>query len=114
MRRHSITQRGQHRGANVWNLFFEIRNQPLDTRAFEIWLRPTQVAGNDWKLGFGGELSNLLGAAVSQRTNDGVTPIVRTQDGRHRFQCANVKKIQQKGRDDVISVMTKRDLRTAF
>src|SRR5207248_886647 len=102
MRRHGITQGSQHRSANVRNLFFEIGNQTLDTRAFQIWLRPAKVTRNNRKLCLRGELGDVTFAAVSQRTNNGVATVVRSQHRRHRFQPANVEQIQQEGRDDVI------------
>src|SRR5215471_20419972 len=50
MRRHRITERGQHRGANVGNFFFQLLDQSFDAGTLEIWLRAAEVTGNDRKL----------------------------------------------------------------
>lgn len=41
------------------NLSFEFRDQPFDSRAFQVRLRAAQVAGNDRKLRAGGKLGNV-------------------------------------------------------
>src|SRR5205085_10161536 len=51
---------------------------------------------------------------VGERANHSVASIVGTQDGRHGFERADVKKIEQKGRRDVVRMMTERDLGAAF
>lgn len=104
MRRHSFAQSGQHRRAHVRNLFFEIFDQPLDARALQVGLRAAQVTGNDRELRAAREFPNVDFAAVSQRPNHRVASVVRTQHGRHRFQGADEKEIQQKRLNDVVGV----------
>src|ERR671911_278072 len=78
-----IAERGQHRAANVWNVFFQFSYQTLDARALEFWLRAAKVAGDDRKLLRLRKLSDVCFAAISKRTNNRITPIVRTKYRRH-------------------------------
>ena len=36
MRRHGIAERGEHRAANMRSLFFQIRDQTIDSRALQV------------------------------------------------------------------------------
>src|SRR5437763_150786 len=91
VRRHGVAERRQHRSTNVRDLFFKLFYQSLDARAFQVWLRAAQIAGNDREPSLRREFSEVAFAAVSQRANYGITSVVRTQDGRHRLQRANVE-----------------------
>ena len=81
-----IAQRGQHRRANVRDLFLQIFDQPFDARAFQVGLGTAQVTGDDRKLRFSGELSEVTLATECERPNDRVPAIIRAQHRRHRFQ----------------------------
>src|SRR5574341_1865041 len=111
---HGIAERRQHRSAKVGNLLFELRNQTLDASAFQVGLRAGQVAWNDRKLSLRHKFGDLFSAAISQRTNDRIAPVVRTEHRRHGFQGADVEQVQKERCDDVVSMMTEGYLRALF
>src|ERR1043165_393681 len=114
VRLHNVAERGQHGAAYVRNLFFKLCDKTLDARAFQVRLRAAEVAGDDRKILLRGVFGNPRLAAICERANDRVAPVVGTQDGRHRLERADVKEIEQKGRRDVISMMTESNLRAAL
>src|SRR5437016_14043691 len=96
---HGITKRSQHRSANVRDFLFQIFNQPFDARALQVRLGTAQVTWDDWKLRFRGELRDITLATESERPNDRVAPIIRTEHRTHRLQRGDVEEIQQGGCD---------------
>src|SRR5215813_12135207 len=114
MSRYGIPKRGKHGSAYVRNFFLEVVDQPFDARSFEIWLRAAQVTGNDRKRCGCRKLSNIFFSAVSQRPDNRVSSIVRSQHWRHRFQRADKKEVQKKRGNDVVGMMPQSDLGTPF
>src|SRR6266516_3545066 len=95
-------------------LLLQLGNKVVDAHAFQIRLRPAQIAGNYRKLLLRRKRRHVPFAAVGQRSNDGVTAVDRAQHRRHRFHLTNVKKIQQKSCSDVVGKKTQRDLRQGY
>src|SRR5689334_9083062 len=114
VRRNDVSQRVQHRGAYVRNVFFEIGDQGLDARALQVRLRATQITRNDRKVTLGSILCDLTLRTVRQRPDNRVAPVVRTEFRRHRFERPDVEEVQQKRRDDVVGMMPERDLVTTL
>ena len=85
------------------------------TRArFKLVCEPQRSHGMIGKFFLGGELHDVALAAVGERANHSVAAVVRAQDGRHGLERADVEQVQQKSRDDVVSVVAERDFGAAL
>src|SRR5580765_1191800 len=92
----------------------KIRDQSLHSFALEVLLRPAKIARYDWILLSLGEGRYLGFPAISQRTNYLVAAVVAAKKRRHGLERPAEKQIQQKGFQNVVGVMSERNLRAAF
>src|SRR5256885_5092284 len=76
----------------------------------QVFLRAAQLARNDresLQLGVGDQ---IVLAHVRERADHQVPAVVRAQLRRHRLELAAVEQVEKKGGEDVVAVMTERDL----
>src|SRR5690606_5618886 len=82
----------------------------LDLVALQVLLRAAEVARNDRELAEMRPAGDVLLAAIRQRTDDDVAAVVGLELRRHRLQLAAVEEIQEERLENVIGMMTERDL----
>jgi hypothetical protein len=111
---HDVAERLEHRLLHAGMLLLQVENQALHALSLqaEVAARRTAAADN-------GQLALLrvetsLGFLyVDQRPDDDMLAVVGNEAGWHRLQSAGKEQIQQERFDEVVQMMTKRDLRCA-
>ena len=81
--------------------------------ALQVGLRAAEVTWDDWELFQLGIFDQVLLFDIRQRTDDDVFAVVANQFGRHGFEFAAVKHIQEHGGKDVVAVMSQGDFGAA-
>src|SRR5436853_92956 len=76
----------------------------------QVFLRAAQLAGNDRESLQLGVSDQIVLAHVRERADHHVPAVVRAQLRRHRLELAAVEQVEKKGGEDVVAVMTERDL----
>ena len=105
LRRHHVLQGAEHDFSAPRRLAFPVLQHLLDHLTLQVFLGATEVARNDREF-----LEHAVGldvalAAIGQRANHHVAPVVGTQLGRHGLEGAAVEHIEAKGFQDIVAVM---------
>src|SRR5207302_1935544 len=82
-------------------------------RGWERLLRAAEVAGNEGKLHLRGERGDVALCGVAEQTDDYVADVVAAQPRRHVAQLASEEHLQQQRLDQIVPMMSERDLRAA-
>ena len=82
----------------------------LDLLALQIILRAAEIAGNDRELPVRGVVFQVRFLDVGERTNNDVLTVIGNQFRRHRLHLAAEKHVEKKRVDDVIAMMSERNL----
>ncbi len=114
MARRDVGQRLEQRGLHARVLAFELHQHPLDALALQRQVAAGRAAAAD-----DGQRRRLRVRArlflehVGQRPDHRVPAVVGHQLGGHRLQGAGEEHVQQERLDEVVGVMSQRDLRGA-
>ena len=93
--------------------FVPIAQHVADDLALQVGLRAAEVARDDWELFQLGIFNQIFFFHIRQRTDDDVFAVVAYQLGRHSFEFAAVKHIQEHGGKDVVAVVSQGDFGAA-
>src|SRR5882672_7747468 len=110
---HHVAHRGQDGRAHTGMLPFDVRQQLLDALPLEIFLRATEVAGDQRKLHLGREGGDLALRRVTERPDDQVAAVVAAQARRHRPHLSGEQHRHEQGLDQVVAMVAEGDLRAA-
>src|SRR5580693_8723090 len=110
MARAHVLQRAQHHGLGTWVFAFELVEQSGHRLSLRILLRPTQIAGQNRELCELSECADILFGAVHERAHDDERSAIGDEPRWHRPKLAREAEVQKERLQDVVSMMSERDL----
>src|SRR5690606_30859853 len=94
----------------AWKVPVPFSNHAADFLAFQVFLRPAQVAGNNGELLDLRVGNDVFFGNIGQWADHNMLAVIGHQLGWHGFHAATVEQVQEEGAQDVVTVMAEGNL----
>ncbi len=110
VRRHDVVQGAEHALDPSGELLVPISEHMADLLALQVFLAAAQGAGDDGEGAVLGPAREVFLGHIGQRADHHVAAIVAHQFGRHAFEFAAKKHVEEEGLQHVVTVVAQRNL----